>query len=87
MSWAKIEIAEPSVRVTSAAIVAAFAEAYRAAGRPNRAILYREYLHGGDRVFWFTPEAVEVAAHLLTQYDAKFVKEAPDIAVLKYISV
>jgi hypothetical protein len=79
-------IPEAAVAFVSPALVAAFSRAYQAAGRPPKVALYREYLLGGDRVFWFTAEAVEAMPDLLRQYGAQY-GEPPDLATLKYISV
>jgi hypothetical protein len=86
MPWARLMIPEAAVPFVSPALVAAFSRAYQAAGRPPKVALYREYLLGGDRVFWFTAEAAEAMPELLKEYGAEE-GEAPDVATLKYISM
>jgi hypothetical protein len=85
--WAKLEIAEPHVRVVSAAVIAAFEESYKRAGRPLQAIVYREYCLGGDRVFWFTPEAAALIPEVIERYGGRRADDPPNIATLKYIAV
>ncbi len=87
MPWAKLTLPEPRVKEGSFTVITLYEAAYRAAGRPQEANLYREYALGGDRVFWFTPEAAALVPVALEQYGADTDAAPPDIATLKHIAV
>ena len=87
MHWARLAIPEPSVTAVTAEVMTVYEAAYRAAGRPAKAAIYREYSLGGARVMWFTPEAAELVPVVLKEHGVEHGVEPPNTATLKFIQV
>jgi hypothetical protein len=63
-----------------------FGKAYRAAGAPEGVEVYRNEIDGAQ-VFFFSPAASAVAAHVLEQFGARRCADEPDVSACRRVQV
>ena len=86
-SWHRVLIRASDVaKLEAGGLMDNVEKAYRAAGEPKGAEVYHNEMDGAH-VFFFSPEASAVAAHVLEQFGARRCIAEPDVSECRRVQV
>ena len=87
LSWYRVLIpASDAARLGLGGLMDHFEKAYRAAGAPHSVEVYESDIDGA-RVFFFSPQASTIAAHVLEQFGARRCLSEPDVSGCRRVSL
>ena len=86
-SWHRVLIPASDVaRLGAGGLMDNFERAYRAAGAPGGVDVYHNEIDGAH-VFFFSPKASAVAAHVLEQFGARRCAAEPDLSACRRVQL
>jgi hypothetical protein len=86
-SWHRVLISADSLeRLGAGGLMDNFEKAYRAAGAPPGVEVYRNEIDGAH-VFFFSPQASAMAAHVLEQFGARRCSGEPDLSACRRVQL
>ena len=87
LSWYRVLIPASGVaKLGAGGLMDNFEKAYRAAGAPQGVEVYHNEMDGAH-VFFFSPQASAVAAHVLEQFGARRCIGDPDVSGCRRVEV
>ena len=87
LSWHRVLISASDVaKLGAGGLMDNFEKAYRAAGAPQGVEVYHNEMDGAH-VFFFSPEASVVGAHVLEQFGARRCIGEPDVSGCRRVQV
>ena len=87
LSWHRVLIPASDVaKLGAGGLMDNFEKAYRAAGAPQAVEVYHNEIDGAH-VFFFSPQASSVAAHVLEQFGARRCIGEPDVSACRRVQI
>jgi hypothetical protein len=87
LSWYRVLIPASDVaKLGAGGLMDNFEKAYRAAGVPQGVEVYHNEIDGAH-VFFFSPQASAVAAHVLQQFGARRCTGEPDVSGCRRVEI